>query len=86
MENQVAKELPKLLRITKATVTSAVNKHLLNPWRIGEIVRVCPIEEQKSVTKTNVETFRKNYVVVMRKVGDEWKKWTWVRSGFELIK
>ena len=57
MENQVAKELPKLLRITKATVTSAVNKHLLNPWRIGEIVRVCPIEEQKSVTKTNVETF-----------------------------
>ena len=55
MENQVVKELPKLLRITKATVTSAVNKHLLNPWRIGEIVKVCPIEEQKSITTDYVD-------------------------------
>lgn len=81
----VKEKLPKFLVVNGEPETKPWNKHLLKPWKKGEVVKVAPIEEQVrnsdyddkfQYVKPNNDPmwFRKRYVVVYRK--DENGKWT----------
>ena len=86
-------KLPKFLVVNKVPETRTFNKHLLKPWKAGEIVRVAPFEEQVRNTAydhmfkyckpdNNPEHFRQRYVKVIRK--DDEGKWTLVYTeGWE---
>lgn len=78
-------KLPKFLVVNKEPETKPWNKHLLKPWKEGEVVKVAPFEEQVRNDKyddmfkyvkpdNNPWNFRKRYVVVYRK--DDEGKWT----------
>ena len=65
---------PKFLRVNNSTDHISWNKHLLKPWKKGEIVRVVPYDEQKSSCSIPMEVFRKRYVNVIRT--EEEGQWT----------
>lgn len=65
---------PKFLKVNNSTEHISWNKHLLKPWKKGEIVKVVPYDEQKSSCSIPMEVFRKRYVNVIRK--DEEGQWT----------
>lgn len=77
--------LPKFLVVNREPESKPWNKHLLKPFKKGEIVKVAPFEEQVRNSKyddtfhfskpnNDPEFFRKRYVVVYRK--DDEGKWT----------
>lgn len=90
-------KLPKFLVVNGEPESKPYNKHLLKPWKKGEIVKVAPIEEQvpnrkyddtfKFAKPITLENFRKCYVKVIRK--DEEGKWTLTYTAgwdqFELL-
>lgn len=74
----IESKLPKFLVVNPAVEKESVNKHLLRPWKGGEIVKVAPYDEQVPSTAFNHNLkyvkadpspwkFRKKYVVVYRK-------------------
>lgn len=78
-------KLPKFLVVNGEPESKPWNKHLLKPFKKGEIVKVAPFEEQIRNDKyddqfqyckpnNDPEHFRKRYVVVYRK--DDEGKWT----------
>lgn len=69
-------KLPKFLVVNDETEKKPWNKHLLNPYKKGELVKVAPFEEQVShpIVGSTPEQFRKRYVVIYRK--DENGKFT----------
>lgn len=83
------KKYPKFLRVNDVAPKQPWNKHLPKPYKIGEIVKVAPEEEQVSSplvgTPTNI--WRSKYVKVIRK--DQDGKWTLVNVNewrtFELL-
>lgn len=71
-------KLPKFLMVNDIPEKRSWNKHLLKPYRKGEIVKVAPFEEQKRnatdgdqfrfVNPNNDPLwFRRRYVVIYRK-------------------
>lgn len=75
--------LPKFIMVNETAEKRSWNKHLLKPYKKGEIVRVAPLEKQKrnkeyddkfQCEKYNESEFRKRFVVVYRK--DEFGKFT----------
>ena len=77
--------LPKFLVVNDVPEKTSHNKHLLKPYKKGEIVKVAPFEEQVRCDKydhmfkyvkpdNDPERFRQKYVVVYRK--DENGKFT----------
>lgn len=78
----------KILRVTKLPTKKPFNQYLSEPWKEGEIVKVCPLEEQVSACGTKVTTFRKQYVKVLRK--DKAGDWSLIYTApweyFEPIK
>lgn len=86
-------KLPKFLIVNEVPEAQSYNKHLLKPWKKGELVRVAPFDQQVS----NVEydhvfnyykpekdnnSFRKRFVKVIRK--DDNGNWTLVyTAGWE---
>ena len=80
-------KLPKFLVVNDLPEKEAYNKHLMKPWKKGELVKVAPFEEQVRNDKyddmfkyvkpdNNPENFRKKYVKVIRK--DEKGEWSLV--------
>ena len=78
-------KLPKFLVVNGEPESKPWNKHLLKPFKKGEIVKVAPFEEQVRNSEyddtfkfcqlnNDPEHFRKRYVVVYRK--DDEGKWT----------
>ena len=78
-------KLPKFLVVNDEPEKKPWNKHLLKPYKKGELVKVAPFEEQVRNNKyddqfkyvehnDNPEHFRKRYVVIYRK--DENGKFT----------
>ena len=78
-------KLPKFLVVNDVPEKTSHNKHLLKPYKKGEIVKVAPFEEQVRCDKydhmfkfikpnNNPLHFRSKYVVVYRK--DENGKFT----------
>ena len=78
-------KLPKFLVVNGEPESKPWNKHLIKPFKKGEIVKVAPFEEQVrndkyddkfqfSKPNNDPEWFRQRYVVVYRK--DEEGKWT----------
>lgn len=78
-------KLPKFLIVNDIPEKRSCNKHLLKPYRKGEIVKVAPFEEQQRNTKyddqfqfekpnNDPNWFRERYVVIYRK--DENGKFT----------
>ena len=77
-------KLPKFLVVNEVPEKMPHNKHLLKPYKKGEIVKVAPFEEQVRCDKydhmfkfkpdNDPEHFRQKYVVVYRK--DENGKFT----------
>lgn len=78
-------KLPKFLIVNGVPETQSYNKHLLMPWKKGELVKVAPFEEQ--VRNSNYDdqlkyvkpdndplNFRQKYVKVIRR--DENGEWT----------
>lgn len=91
-------KLPKFLVVNGEPESKPWNKHLLKPFKKGEIVKVAPFEEQVrndkhdylfQYCKTNndPEFFRKRYVVVYRKDNEgKWTlKYTEVWNSFDLL-
>lgn len=90
-------KLPKFLVVNKNPESMSYNKHLLKPWKSGEVVRVADFEEQvpcrkyennfKFATPMSDELFKKRYVKVIRK--DEEGKWSLVYTqnwnSFDLL-
>lgn len=68
-------KLPKFLMVNDIPEKRSWNKHLIKPYKKGEIVKVAPFEEQKSnddqfrFVKPNNDPlwFRQRYVVIYRK-------------------
>lgn len=71
-------KLPKFLMVNDIPEKRSWNKHLLKPYKKGEIVKVAPFEEQKGndafddqfrFVKPNNDPlrFRQRYVVIYRK-------------------
>ena len=71
-------KLPKFLVVNDVPEKASHNKHLLKPYKKGEMVKVAPFEEQVRCDKyddvfkyfkpnNDPEYFRKRYVVVYRK-------------------
>lgn len=71
-------KLPKFLMVNDIPEKRSWNKHLLKPYKKGEIVKVAPFEEQKRndadgdqfrFVKPNNDPlwFRRRYVVIYRK-------------------
>ena len=71
-------KLPKFLVVNDEAQKMPYNKHLLKPYKKGEMVKVAPFEEQVRCDKyddvfkyfkpnNDPEYFRKRYVVVYRK-------------------
>lgn len=94
----IVNEYPKFLKVNSIPVNRDVNKHLIKPWRLGEIVKVAPMEEQVrdssidhmfrySKQNDNPEWFRKRYCVVYRKdENGEWKlKYTESWKSFDVL-
>ena len=91
-------KLPKFLVVNKEPESKTYNKHLIRPWKKGEIVKVAPFEEQvpnrkyddkfKYVKTMSDKDFRKRFVKVFRKNDDG--KWNLVFvkdwSSFDLLK
>lgn len=80
---------PRVLRVNHIPEQRSINKHLLKPWKAGEIVRTAPAEEQESAAReSTTPNFQQRYVVVYRR--DEYGKFTlryvepW--ESFDLIK
>ena len=78
-------KLPKFLIVNGVPETQSYNKHLLKPWKKGELVKVAPFEEQVRNDKyddqlkyvkpdNNPLHFRQKYVKVIRK--DDNGEWT----------
>lgn len=69
--------LPKFLQIAKWQIEQSHNKYLSKPYRLGEIVKVQPVEKQKPnhkydhvtprVLPTTDEFWQKRYCRVLRK-------------------
>lgn len=78
-------DLPKFLVVNGEPERQPFNKHLLKPWKKGEIVKVHP--EQTSAIQTPDKKFRKQFVKVVRKDVDG--HWTLVYTApwnyFELL-
>ncbi len=81
----VKEKLPKFLMVNDEPEKQPYNKHLLKPYKKGEIVKVAPFEEQVrnsdydhmfkyAKPDNNPWNFRKRYVVIYRK--DDEGKWT----------
>ena len=81
------KEWPKFLKVNNNVKNIFWNKHLLKPWKIGEIVKVMPFNEQIPSTNITVEQFRKQFVKIIRKDDKgQWNlKYTWGWEIFELL-
>lgn len=84
------KFIPKFLRVVSDIDKKfRVNKFFIRPLVPGEIVKVAPLEEQvpDKDSMTDVENFRKKYVVVYRKSSDgSWDfKCCFLRSHFEKL-
>lgn len=89
--------LPKFLVVNGEPESKLYNKHLLKPWKKGEVVKVASFEEQvpnrkyqdmfKYVGTISDEDFRRNYVKVIRK--DDEGKWSLVYTeswkSFDLL-
>lgn len=68
---------PKFLTVNGIPESRSVNKHLLKPWKKGEIVKVAPMEEQvpnrkyddlsKGSEPITDKKFKEHYVKVIRK-------------------
>lgn len=82
----VEKQFPKLLKISERAVNNTRNRYLLNPWKKGEIVRVAPFGEQHSKIGEDDATFRRNYVVIERKIDGVWNRCVWSWKELELLK
>ena len=78
-------KLPKFLVVNGEPETKPWNKHLLKPWKKGEVVKVAPFEEQVRNDKyddkfqfckpnNDPEHFRQRFVKVIRK--DENGQWS----------
>ena len=63
------KKYPKFVKCGEIVKNWSWNKYLPKPWKVGEIVKVAPEEEQHSsqYVGTPDEIFRKTYLVVYRK-------------------
>ena len=59
---------PKMLRVSEEVNKKSYNKYLLQPFRVGEIVKVVPFAEQQSTVegKTKME-FLRQFVAITRK-------------------
>lgn len=84
------KKYPKFVKCGEIVKNWSWNKHLPKPWKVGEVVKVAPEEEQHSSKYVDIpdEIFRKNYLVVYRK-GDDGKfsyKCTCRLNQFETLK
>lgn len=78
--------LPKFLVVNEEPEKRSYNKHLLKPWKKGELVKVAPFEEQVSHPTVNTPPaeFRKKYVKVIRK--DKEGQWTLVyTAGWDIF-
>lgn len=86
----VKENLPKFLVVNEEPEKRSYNKHLLKPWKKGELVKVAPFEEQVSHPTVNSTPadFRRKYVKVIRK--DENGEWALVYTAgwdiFNLLK
>lgn len=91
-------KLPKFLVVNKEAESTPWNKHLLKPWKKGEVVKVAPFEEQvrddrydnqltHCVPNNDLQWFRERYVVVYRKDKDgKWSlKYTENWGSFDLL-
>lgn len=90
-------KLPKFLVVNGEPESTPYNKHLLKPWKKGEVVKVVSFEEQvpnrkhqdmfKYTEPMSDEDFRKRYVKVIRK--DDEGKWSLVYTegwkSFDLL-
>ena len=74
-------KLPKFLVVNDVPEKTSHNKHILKPYKKGEMVKVAPFEEQVRCDKyddvfkyfkpnNDPEYFRQRYVVVYRKDDD----------------
>ena len=84
------KFIPKFLRVVSDIDRKfGVNKFFIRPLIPGEIVKVAPLEEQvpDKSSMTDIEDFRKKYVVVYRKSSDgSWDfKCCFFKSHFERL-
>lgn len=77
---------PTVLRISDKTVEGKRNKFLLYPWKKGEIVKVVPYEKQEPLQGKSDSVFRRNYVVVQRRIEGVWQRWTWAWKELEPLK
>jgi len=90
-------KLPKFLVVNGEPESTPNNKHLLKPWKKGEVVKAASFEEQvpnrkyqdmfKYTEPMSDEDFRKRYVKVIRK--DDEGKWSLVYTeswkSFDLL-
>lgn len=59
---------PKMLRVSEEVNKKSYNKYLLQPFKVGEIVKVKPFNEQKpSVDGKTKKDFLRQFVCVIRK-------------------
>lgn len=88
-------KLPKFLIVNGVPETLSYNKHLLKPWKKGELVKVAPFEEQVRNNKYDDQLkyvkpdndplhFRQKFVKVIRK--DEEGNWSLVyTAGWDIF-
>ena len=90
-------KLPKFIVVNGNPESESYNKHLLKPWKKGEIVKVAPFEEQipnhkyddmfKHSKGCNDKEFKQRFVKVIRK--DDKGNWSLVYTeswkSFDLL-
>ena len=75
---------PKYLRVNIRGEQWVANKHLLKPWKAGEIVKVKPYEQQKYVK--DIKTFMRFVTVIRKDENGEWNlEYTWDWYIFDLL-
>ena len=73
-------KIPKFLQVSQWQISQSYNKYLPNPYKLGEVVKVAPIEEQKPnreyddrftrVEKLSIEKWRSLYCAIYRRDED----------------